>query len=277
MFVRSSGTWSQQAKLIADDGAAFDDFGFSVAISGDTVVVGAPLDDDLGSSSGSAYVFVRSGDSWSQQAKLTAPDGALPDNFGASVAIDGDVVVVGAEKDSDKGGFSGSAYVYVRRDGTRRMHDKLTPDFESDNEHFGVSASVGGGTVIVGAAFGSFINGSVYVFEFSNTAPVGANDAYTVDEGGTIRVGIGVTKKFDGTTEGTLRRAVADAVSGDTIYFDLGGTTGIAVSSPLAIDKDLTIVGPRRNQPVHHKPESTEGRPWGQPLKKPAGASLNLG
>ena len=83
VFVRSGTTWSQQQKLTAGDGATDDLFGLSVAISGETVVVGAHRD-DIGANSdqGSAYVFVRSGTTWSQQQKLTASDGAADDVFG---------------------------------------------------------------------------------------------------------------------------------------------------------------------------------------------------
>ena len=93
--------WTQVAKLTADDGAASDGFGISVSIDGDTVVVGAHADDDKGSQSGSAYVFTRdaAGDlasGWTQVAKLTADDGAADDEFGYSVSIDGDTVVIGA-------------------------------------------------------------------------------------------------------------------------------------------------------------------------------------
>ena len=98
--------WTQVAKLTADDGAADDYFGKSVSIDGDTVVIGAYLDDDKGSNSGSAYVFTRdtAGDlasGWTQVAKLTADDGAGDDwfgGFGTSVSIDGDTVVIGREQ-----------------------------------------------------------------------------------------------------------------------------------------------------------------------------------
>ncbi len=88
--------WDEIIKKVASDGAVGDSFGVSVAISGDTAIVGAYLDDDAGSASGSAYVFVRSGTTWSQQAKLTALDGAAFDLFGYSVAISGDTAIVGA-------------------------------------------------------------------------------------------------------------------------------------------------------------------------------------
>ena len=86
MFVRSGTAWSQQAELTAADAAANDFFGCSVAISGSTAVVGAP---GTTGSTGAAYVFVRSGTAWSQQAELTAADGADFDEFGVSVAISG--------------------------------------------------------------------------------------------------------------------------------------------------------------------------------------------
>ena len=99
-------------KLTASDAARVDLFGYAVALSGDTALVGAPGNDDAGSDSGSAYVFVRSGTSWIQQAKLTASDAATRDIFGISVALSGDTALVGAGGNDDAGSGSGSAYVY---------------------------------------------------------------------------------------------------------------------------------------------------------------------
>lgn len=112
VFVRNGSTWIQQAKLTASDGAAGDSFG-SVAISGETAVVGAHGDDDKGDFTSSAYVFVRSGTTWSQQTKLAANDGALSDLFGASVAISGVTVLVGADNQDANGTNSGAAYVFT--------------------------------------------------------------------------------------------------------------------------------------------------------------------
>src|SRR6185436_11880672 len=95
--------------------AAGDLFGSSVAVAGDTAVVGAPLRDGKGKDSGAAYVFVRSGVTWSQQAKLLADDGAAGDEFGISVAVSGDTAVVGAYSRDDKGTDSGAAYAFVLR------------------------------------------------------------------------------------------------------------------------------------------------------------------
>jgi hypothetical protein len=113
VFTNSGGTWSQTQKLTASDGVADDWFGYDVAIDGDTAVISAVEDSDNGSDSGSAYVFTNSGGTWSQTKKLTASDGAVEDWFGESVAISGNVVVVGAMQDDDNGSESGSAYFYT--------------------------------------------------------------------------------------------------------------------------------------------------------------------
>ena len=96
--MQSGRTWSQQAELTASDGAADDEFGGSVAVSGSTVVVGALSITRVDSSCGpgAAYVFVESGTTWSQQAELAASDGAADDDFGVSVAVSGSTAVVGA-------------------------------------------------------------------------------------------------------------------------------------------------------------------------------------
>ena len=114
----------QQAKLNAADAQQSDEFGFSVALDGDTAVIGAYDEDpDLGGgpldSAGSAYVFVRSGTTWSQEAKINATDAGAGDVFGLSVALAGDTVLVGAyleDPDLSGGplGNAGSAYVFVK-------------------------------------------------------------------------------------------------------------------------------------------------------------------
>src|SRR5690606_22924643 len=104
VFVKPNGGWSnltsETAKLIASDADVYDRFGVSVAISEDTIVVGASLDNDGGNDSGSAYVYVKPNDGWanvlSETAKLTASDTDIGDWFGSSVGISGDTVVVGA-------------------------------------------------------------------------------------------------------------------------------------------------------------------------------------
>jgi len=128
VFTRSGSTWTQQAKLTAGDGEAEDEFGWSVALSGDTALVGA-YGDDVGSNAdqGSAYVFTRSGATWTQQAQLTAGDGAVVDWFGAYVALYGDTALVGAYLDDVGANVNqGSAYVFTRSGSVWAQQAKLT-------------------------------------------------------------------------------------------------------------------------------------------------------
>jgi len=189
VFVRSGTTWTQQQKLVANDGAAGDYFGRSVALDGDTAVVGAYYDDDKGSQSGSVYVFVRSGTTWTQQQKLIANDGAFLDFFGNSVALNGDTLVVGAENDNDNGFFSGSFYVFVRSGTTWTQQQKLVPGDGAANDYFGKSVALDGDTAVIGANAdddNGSKSGSVYIFVRSGTTwtqqqKLVANDGAAMD------------------------------------------------------------------------------------------------
>jgi hypothetical protein len=103
---------NEMAKLLASDGAGEDWFGYSVSIDGNLALIGAYGDDDNGSYSGSAYIYRFDGSTWQEETKLLASDGAEDDVFGTSVAIDGDLVLVGAIGDNDNGSNSGSAYIF---------------------------------------------------------------------------------------------------------------------------------------------------------------------
>ena len=175
VFTRSGAGWNQQAKLTAADGAAGAEFGYSVALSGDTAVIGAARDDDKGDDSGSVYVFTRSGTDWSQQAKLTAADGAKGDVFGISVALSGDTVVVGADLDDDKGENSGAAYVFTRSKGRWSQQAKLTATDGEAVDIFGVRVAISGDTALIAArrdddAVKGVDSGSAYVFIRSGTS-----------------------------------------------------------------------------------------------------------
>jgi hypothetical protein len=168
VFVRNGTSWSQQQKLTAIDTGVLDEFGTSVAVSGETVVVGSQFDDDMGGQSGSAYVYVRDGSSWSHQQKLTASDGAFDDRFGRRVAITGETIVIGAQHDDDAGSSSGSAYVFERSADRWSEKQKLTASDAAGSDQFGCSVSISGDRILVGA-FGNedapFSNtGSAYLF-----------------------------------------------------------------------------------------------------------------
>ena len=177
VFTRVEGVWTQAAKLTASDGAAYDNFGISVAVDGDTntVVVGAPGDDGAGADSGSVYVFVKPSGGWgtsTETAKLTASDGAALDNFGYSAAVDGDTVLVGAYQDDEENDLadSGSAYIFVKPVGgwvATSTAAKLTASDGADDDWFGVSVALDGDTAVIGAPGDDdrgIDSGSAYVF-----------------------------------------------------------------------------------------------------------------
>jgi hypothetical protein len=126
VFVRSGGVWNQQQKLTASDAATGAYFGSSVAVSGDTALVGSPFASASGYRSGAVYVFERSGGVWRQLQKLAPGTGAGLDYFGGSVAVSGDTAVVGAMGDSGALFHSGAAYLFVRSGGVWSLRQKLT-------------------------------------------------------------------------------------------------------------------------------------------------------
>ena len=165
VFLTTDGgaTYGQVAKLTSSDAASGDYFGSSVAIDGDTVVVGAWGEN---SGTGAAYVFrtTDGGTTYDEVAKLTSADAAAADNFGSSVAIDGATVVVGARGDD-----GGSAYVFLTTDGgaTYGQVAKLTASDAESGDQFGLSVAIYGDTVVIGARDdddGGSASGSAYVF-----------------------------------------------------------------------------------------------------------------
>ncbi|MCP4707891.1 MAG: hypothetical protein GY869_04635, partial [Planctomycetes bacterium] len=167
--------WGEIGKLIPDDGADYDQFGCSVAIDGDNVVVGVDQDSDNGPYSGSAYIFEKDyllfGEiEWVQIAKLTADDGFDNDHFGNSVAISGDMVAVGALLDDDQGSDSGSVYLFYRYQGgfdSWGQVKKVIAHDGSAEEHFGSDLDITSDTLIVGAEQDNdngTNSGSVYLF-----------------------------------------------------------------------------------------------------------------
>lgn len=164
-FVRTAGTWAQQGSaFIPSDARATDAFGFSVAISGDTALVGAPNKTIAGNFvQGAAYVFVRSAGAWQQQgAPLTLADGQASDAFGTSVALSGDTALVGASG-------RGAAYVFVRSGETwTAQGPALVGSGHASGDQFGASVSLSGDTALVGAPL-AMVAGAAYVFTRNGT------------------------------------------------------------------------------------------------------------
>ncbi|MEZ4224258.1 MAG: FG-GAP repeat protein [Polyangiaceae bacterium] len=169
VFERTGASWSQQAKLLASDGAVSDEFGYSVALSGDTALIGAWLDQDQGFATGSAYVFERKGSTWFEQAKLVASDQAGKDYFGHAVALSGDTALVGALQDDDKGENSGSAYVFQRTGSSWSQQAKLVASDGLADDEFGTSVALDGDTAVVGAPRNFKSGGAAYAFVRTGT------------------------------------------------------------------------------------------------------------
>ena len=173
VFTRSGTTWSQQAYLKASNTGVYDQFGISVAVSGDTAIIGAGGEDssttgvnsspnELALSAGAAYIFTRSDTIWSQQAYLKASNSEFSDRFGDSVAISGNTVVVGSTgEDSSSSGIngtsnegastSGAAYVFVKTGTTWSEQAYLKASNPGADDFFGRSVAISGDTVVVGA------------------------------------------------------------------------------------------------------------------------------
>ena len=227
IFTRTGTDWSQQAKITPNDGATNDNFGFSVSVSGDTVIVGAHNDNDNGNNSGSAYIFTRTGTNWSQQAKITPNDGAASDNFGRSVSVSGDTVIVGALEDDDNGDNSGSAYIFTRTGTDWSQQAKITPNDGAAGDEFGISVSVSGDTAIVGAYFdddNGSASGSAYIFtrtgtDWSQQAKIKPSDVAAIDN-----FGVSVSVFGDTVIVGSYLDDDNGTASGSAYVFTRTGT-----------------------------------------------------
>jgi hypothetical protein len=169
IFYRVGTVWSDATELLASDGVAGDDFGSALALDGDTLVVGAENDDIGSESAGSAYVFVRTGTDWVEQAKLTGLNGKTGDDFGATLALEGDALVVGAPRD-DVQGFSsaGSAHFFVRAGTQWSLVSKLKEPAVGPNA-FSAGLSLDAGRVVIGSPGNNYLGtvdaGALYVYD----------------------------------------------------------------------------------------------------------------
>ena len=174
VFERNSGgpnQWGEAARLRAGDGTTFDRFGISVAMSGDTIVVGATGDDDAGSGAGTAFVFDRQNGQWVETAKLIASDGSDRARFGAVVSINGDTIIVGAPEEDEKGTDAGAVYIFQTDSGAAGQWGqvaKLTAGDAAEGDQFGATLAVGEEFAISGAFRKDVLgesSGSAYLFQ----------------------------------------------------------------------------------------------------------------
>lgn len=213
VFERGSpaGDWLEATALTAPDAGAGDLFGAAVAIAGNTVAVGAPFGGDAGFAAGAVYLFERPtrGGDWAPAARLTAPDAAPGDEFGAGLALSGDLLLVGASFHSGAGFGAGAAYVFERQDGgTWAFAALLQADDAAVSDQFGAAVALEGTTALVGAPL-----------EDEAALDAGAAYLFDRDQGG------------QGAWGQVAKLVPADAAGNDRV--------GHAV----ALDKDLAAVG----------------------------------
>ena len=254
--VISNNNWFEFDKLLAPDGATYDRFGISVSIDGEYAIIGAPFNDFNGPASGSAYIFTRTGTTWTLQLKLLASDGTGWDQFGSSVSIDDDTALIGAPYDDDNGYSSGSAYVFIRSGNDWTEQGKLLASDGAPGDWFGSSVSIYGDTAIIGEP-GDNYNGSAYIFTRSGS--VWTEQAKLLASDGAAGEWFGISVSIDGDTaiigdnedddngvnsgsayiftrSGTVWTEQAKLLASDGATYD---QLGISVS----IDEDYAIIG----------------------------------
>lgn len=264
IFTRSAGIWSQQAFLKASNTGSADGFGWSLGISGNTIAVSAPFEDSAAvgvngnavdnsaESAGAAYVFLRTGTAWSQQAYLKASNAQLDDLFGYSIAIASETVVVGAVgEDSNSTGVNGdssndfafdagAAYVFARSGSIWSQQAYLKASNSGEADYFGYSVAVSGASIIVGAPF-----------EASSATGVDGNGA---DE---LAPGSGAAYAFERpggfwSQQGYLK--ASNTGSGDRFGYSVGASGGLFIVG--ADSEDSSAIGTNADQNNDAAPEA---------------------
>jgi hypothetical protein len=226
VYIQNESSWDFQQKLTALDGAANDQFGWALALDGDTALVGAYIDDVIANTNqGSAYIFERDGAIWTQQAHLIAPDGAAGDEFGVSVAIDDDTALVGTWGMVSGAVRPGSVYVFTRAETIWSLQQTLTASDGVPGDHLGYAVALEGDTALVGAPWddvsANIDQGSVYVFTRSGTHWNEQAHVIASDGGASDRYGMAVS--LSGTTAlvGSYLHDVSGSSDQGSAYFYL--------------------------------------------------------
>ena len=286
--------WTQRAKLIASDVTAYDNFGSSVSIDGDTLVIGAY---GLNTYRGAAYVFRRNTpgsltSGWTQVTKLTASDGAANDFFGLTLSISGDTVAIGARNDDDNNASnSGSAYIFTRDTSgsltsgwTQRA--KLTANDAGGSDKFGESVSIDGDAAVIGAPGDNDAgadSGSAYIFTrdtsgsltsgWTQVAKMTAGDGAAGDEfgyhvaieGGTVVIGAIFKYVNNQFAIGSAYVFTRDAVGNWTQTTKLLASDGTASQSPnfgdtVSISGDTVVIAAMQDD-LHTGTTYATGKP----------------
>jgi uncharacterized protein (DUF2345 family) len=225
VFKDTGGIWTEAQKISADDGAGGEQFGYRTELEGNTLVVGAFSATVNGNAAqGAAYVFTNDS-GWEQTAKLVADDGGLFENFGASIALDGDTVVIGANGAFVEGVPQGAAYVFTGSGANWTQQQKLIADDGTDYDNFGMTVGVKDGTAFVGSPIapvdGNNGAGAVYVYTesggtWTQTQRLTASDGATNDS-------FGMGLAFDGTTL-IVGATSNDGIGAAYVFTESGGS-----------------------------------------------------
>ena len=174
IFKRTGTNWTEEAKIQASDAEDGDFFGKSVSILDDYVIVGAELEDTRAANAGAVYIFKRTGVNWIQEAKIQASDAENGDNFGSSVSISGDYIIIGAYGEDTGGNNAGAAYLFKHTGTNWTQEAKIQASDTENGDIFGSSVSISGNSIIVGAPYedtGGSQAGAAYLFNILSTSP----------------------------------------------------------------------------------------------------------
>lgn len=165
LYTRSNGVWTEEAKIVSDDIEAYDWFGSSVAINDGTVAIGAVEYQYQAEEEGAAYIFIRTGSLWQQQAKLKASDGVDGDRFGTSVSLAGDILLVGSPH---RNAYSGGAYLFSRNGGSWTELSLIEPYDVTYIDYHGSTVALSGDFALTGSKWADVnhsISGAAYFFD----------------------------------------------------------------------------------------------------------------
>ncbi len=279
VYVRSGSSWTQQAVIKSANAQNGDLFGNSVAISGDTLVIGSPGDSCNNSSvststsclfawtngSGAAHVYIRSGTTWSLQAYMKASNRDSNDDFGRAVAISGNTIVIGAPQESsnatgvstsdssnNSSSQAGAAYVFTRSGNTWTQSTYLKQAFVRAGVKFGSSVAINLDTIVVGAPVDQS-SGAAYVFKrvtawsqeaYLKASPVvsGMQFGASVSVDGDVAI-VGAPNETTNTGSAFVFARSGSTWSQQTALRALNATTGYLFGTSVSINGDLVLVG----------------------------------
>lgn len=225
VFAESAGVWTQVQKLVSSDGAGNDAFGNALALDGSTALVGAVGASVSGNTlQGKAYVFAESDGIWTQQQVLAADDGSANDRFGESVALDGDVALVGAPTLTYNFNHAGFAYVFTHAGPAWAQTQKLVPAETALGDQFGYAVGLSGDTALITSTGNQYAHGAAYVFKntddtWSETQKLSPGDSASGDEFGNALVMSGSMAII-----GAQRMVVADHQGSAHVFVDADGS-----------------------------------------------------